>query len=1008
LALRSRTDSFKRQNKEARQPVKPAADLLSQVTGRELCQVLDEELQRLPVRLRAPFVLCFEEGQTRDQAALQLGCSLTTLKRRLAQGRELLHSRLARRGLTLSGVLVAAGLSQTPAPAAVPVMLLVATTRLASWASAGGAVAMGHVSPNVVQLAEGAHKAMMVTKTKIAAVVLLTAVSLATGAGVLGHQVFGTNAADLSELQEPKASYPNIPTAKPTEQKEIRNDFFGDPLPPGSFARIGSSRLRHGHHVMSLAYSKDGKTLVSGGNDHVARLWDTDTGKEIRTFGEQADRGNAFSATRWVHSVALSPDGKTLATGEYCKGWPVHTIHLWDVETGKEIRKMEGHKAGVLTLAFAQDSKTLVSGSEDKTVRLWQVASGDEVREFTSHLGPVPFVAFGKDGSIFSAGDKTARHWEAATGKELHAFNGHEHDIQAGALSSDGKILATGDKGGAIRIWDVATGKEHLKIAAHEKDVKSLAFSVDNTILASGGDDRQIHLWGAATGKPLPEPKKQLNVVNSLAFAPDGKKLASVGWANPIHFWEVTTGKEALNLPGHEDTVTAIRFSPDGKTITTSSRDWSVRRWSTETAKELKHLPGNWAIELTADGKAVFSAGDDGIIRLYDIDTGKEIRQYKGHEGKVDQLAISPDGRTLASKSVDKTIRFWDVEKAQEKLKIADAQPTKKLEFSTDGKKLALGAGSPLVRVLEASTGQEIRQVASSQSIIESLAFSPDGNYLATGDQQSKVVVWEVVSGKQAFEFTGHSGYIWSLAFSSDGRTLVVGGWGDVRLWELASGKERARYQGIAGDVCSLAFRPDGRALASGCGDTTVMIWDLSGRPLSGPVTKQALTSKELATLWDDLANMDAAQAFRAIGTLTDSPDQAVALLTKSLQATASADPKLIEQLIKDLDNDDFDTRDKASAELEKLGEAAEPVIRDAYKERQSAEAHLRLEVLLSKLDGSTPSASNLRIVRSLEVLERLGSKEAQNTLHALAKGNAESRLGKEAKAVLERLEKKR
>ncbi|HEV3236326.1 MAG TPA: sigma-70 family RNA polymerase sigma factor [Gemmataceae bacterium] len=1010
LALRSRSDSYKRYNKEARLPVKPAADLLAQVTGRELCQVLDEELQRLPQQFRGPFLLCFEGGQTRDQAARQLGCSLTTLKRRLEQGRELLRSRLARRGLTLSGVLVAAGLSPTTAPAAVPVMLLVTTTRLAISASTGGLAVIGHVSPNVARLANGALKAMMAAKTKSVVVILLAAMTFASGAGVLGHQVLGTNATELNENQASKTGSPETASAKPAQEKVIRNDFFGDPLPPGSFARIGSSRLRHGHQVMSIAYSKDGNKLVSAGADHLARLWDTDTGKEIRTFGEEADRGNAFAPSRWVHSVALSPDGKFLATGEHSPGWPVHTIRLWDIETGKEIRKIEGHKAGITALAFSPDSKTLASGSADKTVRLWQVATGEELREFTNHLGLVPFAAFGKDGTtIFSAGDKTARHWEATTGKELHTFTGHDNDIQAGALSSDGKFLATGDSGGIIRIWDAATGMEQLKIAAHEKAVKSVAFSVDNTILASGGEDQKIHLWDVATGKPLPEPRKQLNMVNALAFAPNGKTLASAGWVNPIHFWEVTTGKEVNSQPGHEDAVLAMRFSSDAKTLTTAGRDWSVRRWSTETGKELKHLNGNWAIALTPDCQSVFSAGMDGIIRLYDIDTGKEIRQYKGHEGKVEQVAVSPDGRTLASKGVDKTIRFWDVETGREKLKVADATSTKRLEFSPDGKLLAVGGGTPTVRLVDAGTGQEIRPFTSSQqAVIESFAFSPDSAYLATGDQQGRVQVWEVASGKQLHDFTGHSGYLFALAFSSDGRTLAVGSWANVRLWELASGKERAQYQGFAGDVWSLAFRPDGRALASGCGDTTVMIWDLSGRSLSGPQTKQTLTFKELDTLWDDLANLDASKAFRAIGALSDAPDQAVPLLAKHLQVSAPADGKLVAQLIKDLDNDDFDTRDKASAELEKLGEAAEPAIREAYKERQSAEAHLRLEVLLSKLDGSTPSASNLRIVRSLEVLERLGSKEAQSILQGLAKGDAESRLGKEAKAVLERLGKKR
>jgi RNA polymerase sigma factor (sigma-70 family) len=1007
LALRSRSESFKRQNREARQPVKPSADLVSQVTGRELCQVLDEELQRLPERFRGPFLLCFEEGQTRDQAARQLGCSLTTLKRRLEQGRELLRTRLARRGLTVSGVLVAAGLSQTMAPAAVPVMLLVATTRLASWASAEGAAAMGHVSPNVAHLAEGALKTIIVTKTKMAAAVLLTMLSLAAGAGFLGHQVLGTDAPDL-EQQESKPSPLDTTATKPTEQKETHNDFFGDPLPPGSFARIGSSRLRHGHQIMSIAYSKDGKKLVSTGADHLARLWDTDSGKQIRTFREEADRGNAYAPSRWVHSVALSPDGKLLATGEFSPGWPAHTIRLWDVETGKEIRKIEGHKGGIVSLAFSPDSKTLASGSADKTVRLWQAATGEELREFTNHLGPVPFVAFDKDGTtIISAGDKIARHWETATGKELHTFTGHENDIQAASLSADGKNLATGDSGGIIRIWDVTTGKEQLKIAAHEKDVKGLAFSVDNTILASGGQDQKIHLWDVATGKSLPEPRKQLNIVNALAFAPNGKTLASAGWVNPIHFWEISSGKEVLGQPGHEDAVLAMKFSPDAKTLTTSSRDWSVRRWSTETGKELKHINGNWATALTPDGQSVFSAGADGIIRLYDIDTNKEIRQYKGHEGNVDQVAVSPDGRTLVSKGVDKTLRWWDVESGREKLKTADAISTKKLEFSPDGKLLAVGGGTPTVHLLDAGTGQEIRELTSQQVIIASLVFSPDSAYLATGDQTGRVQIWEVATGKQVHEFTGHSGYILALAFSADGRTLAVGSWSNVRLWELASGKERAQYQGFAGDVWSLAFRPDGRALASGCGDTTVMIWDLNGRHLKEPTVLKALSTKELEALWDDLAGLDAAQAFQAVGTLIDAPEQAVALMSNHLHAAASVDANVVGQLIKDLDSDDFDTRDKASNELEKLGDAAEPAIRAAYKERQSAEAHLRLEVLLSKLDGSTPSAGNLRDLRSLEVLERVGTKEAKDLLQGLAKDNAESRLAKEAKAVLERLRKK-
>src|SRR5258708_653473 len=421
LALRARADAFKRKNKEAGYTAKAGEDLLNQVTGRELCRVLDEELLRLPESYRIPFLLCYEEGQTRDQVARQLGCSQTTLKRRLVKGRDLLPSRLARRGLTLSGVMVSAGLSQNAAPAAVRVLLLVAATRLAHCPVAGGAGAAGEVSAKVIALAEGVLKTMMATKIKIAAVFLVTMATLAAGAGALAHQMLVADPPDASEPQEVKAPPKEKVTTKAADAKETRLDFLGDPLPPGSFARIGSARLRHGHHVTSVAYAPDGKSLVSTGTDHVARLWGTATGKEIRTFGEQTDRTNAFAPSRWIYCVAISPDGKALATGDHTPGWALNTIRLWDVETGKETRKIQGHKGGILALVFSANGKTLASGSADKTVRLWQVSTGDEVQSFTGNLGEVRFVAFSKDdASLLNSDGKVIGQWELGTGRELH------------------------------------------------------------------------------------------------------------------------------------------------------------------------------------------------------------------------------------------------------------------------------------------------------------------------------------------------------------------------------------------------------------------------------------------------------------------------------------------------------------------------------------------------------------------------------------------------------------
>src|SRR5262249_15039826 len=147
---------------------------------------------------------------------------------------------------------------------AVPVLLLVATTRLVT--QAGGVGAMGHVSVQVAELADWALRAMIVSKAKVAAVFLMTVISMAVGAGTFAIQALAINPADKEERAEVQPPAAKNEPAKPTPEKETRNDFLGDPLPPGSFARIGSSRLRHGHNIKSIAYSKDGKYIVSAGN----------------------------------------------------------------------------------------------------------------------------------------------------------------------------------------------------------------------------------------------------------------------------------------------------------------------------------------------------------------------------------------------------------------------------------------------------------------------------------------------------------------------------------------------------------------------------------------------------------------------------------------------------------------------------------------------------------------------------------------------------------------------
>jgi predicted NACHT family NTPase len=255
----------------------------------------------------------------------------------------------------------------------------------------------------------------------------------------------------------------------------------------------------------------------------------------------------------------------------------------------------------------------------------------------------------------------------------------------------------------------------------------------------------------------------------------------------------------------------------------------------------------------------------------------------------------------------------------------------------------------------------------------------------------------------------GHQNLVTSLAFSPDGKVLASGSSDStVRLWRPATGKELRRFEGHRGLVKSVAFSGDGQKLASAGVDTTVLVWDVSGLvPRTEPVAQ--LQPAELQALWEDLAGDDAARASRAIEKLAAAPTQATTLLKQQLRPAAAADPKLLAGLIADLGNDDFNTREKATKELEKLGEHAEPALRKALEEKPAPEARRRLEALAEKASAlrRNPSPERVRTFRSLEVLERAGTAEARQVLEALAQGAPGARLTEEAKAAAERLAKR-
>jgi WD40 repeat protein len=320
--------------------------------------------------------------------------------------------------------------------------------------------------------------------------------------------------------------------------------------------------LDHKDIVWSVAFSPDGRFLASGGggevhqsrpgdflnvtwapgSDFALRVWDVRTGKIVRCLvGHRA----------LVACVAWSPDGKLLLSGS-----DDSTLRLWDAETGKEVRRFDGHTQAVVAAVFSADGSRVLSGSRDQTVRLWDVKTGKELRRFAWPGGRVWDVALSRDGTRAAVGGDAnfALIWDATTGRELHRLTGHTEAVVRVAFSSDGGRLLTGSWDRRVRLWDAATGEVLRTFEGHTDRVEGVAFSPDGRRLLTGSLDQTVRLWDAITGKELHKFEGHEAPVSRVAFAPDGRTAASAGWDRSVRLWR---------LPSAYDPVLARQVFPE-------------------------------------------------------------------------------------------------------------------------------------------------------------------------------------------------------------------------------------------------------------------------------------------------------------------------------------------------------------------------------------------------------------------------------------------------------------
>lgn len=615
---------------------------------------------------------------------------------------------------------------------------------------------------------------------------------------------------------------------------------------PNPVRFLGHRRDGNQTPVFTAVFAPDGRRVASGGLDNCVRIWDPDELQPFDYAGAIAGQKpppqpcvTLAGHKAAVHALAFSPDGKRLVSGSHD-----NSVIVWDPETGAMIKTLRGHDGWVQSCGLTGDGSRVVSASHDGRVKFWDVQGYEEARVLRGHvleghLDAVFAAAYAPDGRRVATAsrDRTAKTWDANTGAELLQFReGHEFTTATAVFFPDGKRLLTTAIDNTTRIWDVATGSELAKLRLQGTGLRgAAAVSHDGRWIVTGSQrphDNEAwaaKLWNVADGRLVHELKGHKTEVSAVAFSPDGRLVFSGDRNGRGILWDRETGQQLATL-WEDDQINAAAFLPGGQRLLTASNYNAVRQWQIPAGTEIKdrvlrHPGAVVSLAVSRDGRFALTACADGGVRWWDVAAAKEIRSL-----------AAMGGRAAFAQNLRRQMQDfrWTAQQAAEKCQFSEALIRDLLAAKTQA---TAEQAEKLATVFNCRPGDLWRTIFS-------VAVAPDGKTgLTVAADDRQVRLWNLADGSEVLypaadqlgpflDLTGglFRGLVWAADFSPQGDRIITVGGDSARLWDLrkdiAPRDRELMSFSPHGAVASAEFSPDGKLLVTGSWDTSARVWD--------------------------------------------------------------------------------------------------------------------------------------------------------------------------------------